>query len=158
MPDGETHFASNVVGGVGLTLLAHSYAPDAVGPVIVGAIIGAFITPDMDIDHTTRNEAILREIPVVGIVFQTAWYPYALLHRHRGISHWPVIGTVGRMVYAVLVVMCLMLFWSGVSWYMGGDPTQFVAVVLDAVVRLANVYLLGAWLAQDMIHLLLDAL
>ena len=139
-----------------MTLATYYYAPEAVAPVLIGATIGAFITPDADVDHKTKPEDVLRQIPVLGIVFQTAWYPYALLHRHRGVSHVPVIGTLGRMAYSLLVILCLLLFWCGLVWYTGGDPAVLVETVADAVVRLANVYLLGAWLAQDLVHLLLD--
>ena len=159
MADGETHFLANVVGGAGMSLLAYTYLPrEMVLPVVVGSVIGAFVTPDADLEGRTHSEALLRKIPVVGIVFQVSWYPYALLHRHRGVSHWPVVGTMGRAVYSALAILCLLLFWCGLLWYIGNDPTRIVEVVVTLLWQLANVYVLAAWIAQDLIHLLLDAI
>jgi len=156
MPDGVTHFLSNLLVGGACAVIAYTYAPAALAPVLIGATLGAFITPDADIDHTTHPESLLRRVPVIGLAFQTAWYPYALLHRHRGISHAPLLGTAGRMAYALLVVIIVALFWCGVVWYTGGDPTAFLAAVATFLDRLTNPYLLAAWLTQDLTHLLLD--
>lgn len=153
MADGKTHFASNVLLGVGLTLGAAGYLPaDAFAPVLAGAVIGTFITPDADVDHTSYPEAALRRIPVVGFVFQVAWFPYALAMPHRGLSHHLVLGTAGRIAYTALMLYAALWLAQHVG--------LSLAALYDAAQALtwAHVALfVGAWWAQDVAHYVLDA-
>lgn len=141
-----------------MTVLAHHYAPEAWLYVAAGSVIGAFITPDMDLEVKTHTEALLRRVPVVGITFQSAWYPYSLLHRHRGWSHHILVGTAGRVAYSLVVLFCLLMFAAGVMWLAGRDPSDMVLGVSAWVLSLRSPWLYVAWWGQDIIHLMLDGL
>ncbi len=41
----------------------------------------------------------------VAFVWYIIWEPYALLLTHRGISHWPIIGTLSRLYYLSLICL-----------------------------------------------------
>ncbi len=154
MADGKTHFAANVIAGLAMTGAAAYYAPELVGPVAAGSVIGAFITPDMDLESKTHSEALLRQVPVLGLAFQFFWYPYAVLHRHRGVSHWPVIGTLGRLAYMLVVAALIGVFAVGWTALVGNDlPT----LTLPAIDWSFWFWLLAAWAAQDLTHIALDA-
>lgn len=48
------------------------------------------------------------------------WKPYAKLFRHRGVSHWPLIGTLTRLAYilsppvTLWVAVELAIWWHGI--------------------------------------------
>lgn len=155
MPNGRVHFVTNVVCGLAMTGAAAWYAPELTAPVAVGSIIGAFVTPDADVDHTTHSEALLRRIPVVGLLFQLLWYPYALLHGHRGASHWPVLGTLGRLAYMAVVAALVGVFVIGWFALLGSALPE---VTLPQATWSQAAWLLAAWIAQDLTHIALDSL
>ncbi len=63
---------------------------------VIAYLFGTFLlSPDMDL-HTSdpmKNWGVL----------QLVWRPYAALFKHRGLSHTPIIGTLTRVVYILLV-------------------------------------------------------
>lgn len=95
-----------------------------------GCLLGIIVSPDLDIDHRTVSENVLPGI--LGWLWFIYWWPYAKLHKHRGSSHWPLIGTMVRVVYG---------FW----WL----------VLLD--IELLKLWpLLIGLIVSDMTHLLMD--
>lgn len=57
------------------------------------------------------------------------WKPYAKLFRHRGVSHWPVIGTLTRLAYLtglfwlMWVILELIIWWHAIevrAWSLPG--------------------------------------
>lgn len=158
MSSGRVHFAANVVGGVGLLIVTAWYAPAQLSPVAAGALLGTLITPDADLESTTHSEALLRSIPLVGILFQIFWYPYALLHRHRGVSHWPLIGTTSRVLYSLALTYLGAALLTGLLPPTGPEPARWLADWRTLAHALTNVWLLAAWLVQDVLHLVLDSL
>ena len=135
------------------------------GYALAGMLFGTyFADPDLDQDHVTRAEARLRRIPVLGLplylLFVVFWYPYAKQTRHRGRSHWPVVGTLLRLGYILLMFTVLnaiarsILFGTPKDW---ADPL----LALGAwIVR--NPAKAGAWVAgeclADLLHALADRL
>lgn len=85
--------------------------PEAGIAAAAGCFIGLFIDPDLDISKRTRSETrMMRLLPVVGWLWMVLWWPYATVvpHRHP-FSHWPILGTAGRLVYmAALTFIALM--------------------------------------------------
>lgn len=158
MPDGATHFAANALTGVGMTFAAAWYAPDAFAPVAVGSIIGAFITPDMDVDHTTETEKLMRKVPVVGTAIQAAWLPYALNMKHRGPSHWPVLGTLGRAAYLALILAAFYFFVFGVLGYFYVDTDSVREFSIRWITKERSACMIAAWCIQDFIHWLMDGM
>ena len=65
-----------------------------------GCLSGIFISPDLDLSGKTISETLLNKwIIGAGWLWMLLWYPYARLSKHRGCSHVPIIGTLGRIVY-----------------------------------------------------------
>ncbi len=98
--------------------------------LVGGLALGVFLTPDIDIDHRTREEAELWKFsPVLGWVWQSFWTPYALAIKHRSwLSHAPIIGTLGRGAWLLVGVY---LIWNTVSpvwaWASTVDGIAFLA-------------------------------
>lgn len=113
--------------------------------VLLGLGAGILITPDLDVDHRTAEEARLwRIFPPLGWAWQIIWYPYALLIPHRSPwSHAPLMGTAVRLLYLGALLygaqtlagynwIGALLSWPGLPWALLG------------------------WAAQDTLHWLLD--
>ena len=47
--------------------------------------------PDLDLYHSRVNKN--------WGVFRWIWWPYAFISKHRGLSHWPVVSSVTRLLY-----------------------------------------------------------
>lgn len=84
--------------------------------IMTGATAGLFITPDIDQEGTTFEEARMNAIPVWGFLWQWAWYGYARLFAHRGISHWAFVGTATRLLYLIGLGVLIELTWLGLAW------------------------------------------
>lgn len=70
-----------------------------------GMLITVLIGPDLDVDEGNISIDYMRRIfPPLVFVWQVLWFPYAKIMRHRGISHFPVIGTFSRIAYILLIV------------------------------------------------------
>jgi hypothetical protein len=49
-------------------------------------------------------EGVLLIIRPISLVWYILWEPYALLFTHRGLSHFPIIGTYTRIIYLSLIL------------------------------------------------------
>lgn len=80
------------------------------------------LSPDIDLKQSlpAKSWGLLRYL----------WYPYHRLFRHRGLSHWPVFGTLSRLIYLVVVADLSTLFLHTI-WRFGQDQ-QFLTSVLAA--------------------------
>jgi uncharacterized metal-binding protein len=109
MPDGKTHSAITMIVGVPLSIyLARHFGGDGTAAGI-GALVGLVVTPDLDLVNTMST------LPVIGRVWGAVWWPYRKTISHRSISsHFPVIGTVIRVVYICVFVFAPMLLMGAV--------------------------------------------
>ncbi len=96
-------------------------------------LFGTFLlSPDMDLARSDpmRNWGLLRFV----------WQPYARMFKHRGISHVPIVGTLTRVLYLLVMVYILSAVanvcfdlgwrmsirdlrrvdWTGVTWALCG--------------------------------------
>ncbi len=67
---------------------------------VVAYLFGTFLlSPDMDLNTSEpmKNWGVLRLL----------WDPYARVFKHRGLSHMPIVGTLTRVVYILIVVYAL---------------------------------------------------
>jgi uncharacterized metal-binding protein len=120
VPSGKIHAVATVIAagvlGPGLVILAGQSFQRAVA-FTAGCMLGLVITPDLDVRHrTTHSEGIVRRTggQWAGVAWNLLWLPYAYLiphHRHP-LSHWPLLGTVVRLVYLLALPV---LFWWGLS-------------------------------------------
>ncbi|MGD1894816.1 MAG: DUF2227 family putative metal-binding protein [Cyclobacteriaceae bacterium] len=106
----------------------------------IGCFCGIFISPDLDMRQRTVSETtLLRWSLGIGYIWIFLWYPYAMLFRHRGISHTPIIGTVTRVLYllaiAVLVQYLAHTFaaaqWSIWDWVK--EYQRFIAIFIGGL-------------------------
>lgn len=80
------------------------------GPAIAtGYLMGYFIDPDLDQLSMTEGEGrILKNFKIFGAIFLGVWLPYAYLFKHRGISHYPILGTLTRWGYLSTVFLLVL--------------------------------------------------
>lgn len=104
-----------------LAALAFCDLPHALTVALSCSVLGVVVSPDLDLPGLTLAETVWKRLPfpfgqLLSGFWYTLWLPYATLLRHRGVSHWPLLGTLTRIVY-------LALWWCGVSlavWLAGG--------------------------------------
>lgn len=130
---------------------------------MIGGFLGLLITPDIDHHARTVEEVRFYQLgKVPGVVWEWLWYGYALFVPHRGLSHWPVIGTLSRMLYLAVLLRVASWLLAGFT----GDVCHFadcegVTVPLGAMALLLSYQSLWAgvllgWIMQDLGHLLFD--
>lgn len=111
MPSGRVHMALNTLALLPIAGAAYLISPEYVPQVLIGYSVSTlFMSPDLDVDFGSRNDYNL------GVVFgrwprriwRAFWAPYAMLFAHRGMSHWYLIGTIGR--YAYIWVMLFLIY------------------------------------------------
>jgi uncharacterized metal-binding protein len=66
-----------------------------------GCLLGILMTPDLDQEGLSSSEnAVIKWTMGLGFLWLMLWYPYARLIKHRSpISHFPILGTFGRLLY-----------------------------------------------------------
>ena len=157
MSDGKTH-AQATMGLIIPTMTASMliYPDDPLSAAIVGGIgcaTGLIIDPDLDVDGITMSEwQMIKRLWIVGMLWVVLWYPYAWLIPHRSpFSHWPILGTFGRVLYLlgwlkllgailgisvpVLVIVQQPLF---MIWFGGlavADTAHFIMDVLSSKIK-----------------------
>ncbi|MFH1634590.1 MAG: DUF2227 family putative metal-binding protein [Chloroflexota bacterium] len=91
------------------------------GAAIGCGMLGQVLSPDLDQQDLTRSDwIVLRRLGPLGGLWIAAWFPYAFLvpHRHWA-SHAPVIGTVIRLLY-LLILPALCVWWK--QWTLSFSP------------------------------------
>lgn len=137
MPDGHTHaIATLTVAGLVAPLALLDWRAL---PLAAGALTGLVVDPDLDHDGWTLAERrVWRWWKPAGAVWRLFWYPYALTHKHRGSSHWPILGTLVRIAYLLALPL------AGALWQ--GWPVPWGIV--------------GLWCAglclADLVHIIMD--
>jgi len=165
MADGKTHALGTETLAV-LLFAAEAtlgrVAGGALGPTLLysaalggGAMLGLFLTPDLDVNAGSISEEEVREISPVGEnLWWIYWYPYRLILPHRSpLSHWPIIGTLGRLLYLTIP------YWAGLGVTYFLDPSIFnwlaqtgMELILVPLFRVALLGLAGA----DLLHFFMD--
>jgi uncharacterized metal-binding protein len=79
-----------------------------------GCLAGIAITPDLDQEGLSSSEYwIIKWTLGLGFLWTMLWYPYARLCKHRSvISHFPFIGTAGRLAYLSILPLLAYYFLS----------------------------------------------
>jgi len=137
MPSGRTHLRIEAVLLFGWTALAGYLLSIRILSVdLVVAFVLAygfsmlFLSPDLDLarSRASRRWGVARVI----------WLPYALLFRHRGLSHHPLVGPLTRIVYLASL--------SALAWVIvllvSGRPARILLPSLEILgATLAGFYL-----------------
>jgi len=109
MARGETHTIVTIAATVP-TFAVAAYVtrdPGLAALAAAGTLSGVLLSPDLDHDWRTESELILWRItPAIGIPWSVIWCPYQYLIPHRSpLSHWPLVGTLGRVLYVVALLL-----------------------------------------------------
>lgn len=133
MADGKTHFKSNIVASVPITIVGTLFAwitndSYLLIPIITGNILGIILTPDIDQPGSTYTETLIREIIIktlssigfrkstvipIGKFFQrlfmatTSFYSVVIPHR-SWLSHFPGISVLTKTLYLWLFYVLFM--------------------------------------------------
>lgn len=142
MASGKTHAAMTLLGSA--SLVAGAWKEPQLMISAVGCLFGVLFSPDLDQDGVTLSEGmLLRRSLIIGVPWFLYWWPYAKLIPHRHwLSHFPVVGTLGRLLYFAPV---LWLFWH--FGLRGHLPEPVVQMLPWLVLGLA---------VSDALHWLLD--
>lgn len=83
-----------------------------------GCLLGVILDPDLDQEMVSSSEWFIVKIPILGLIISGIWVgywlPYALLTKHRGLSHWPVFGTLTRVLWLIPAFFVI-------RWFLLGD-------------------------------------
>ena len=113
MSSGKTHATATtaLVFPVAMTSMLLMPHDPLSGAIIggLGCLTGLVIDPDLDIENITRSEwQVIKRFWIFGMLWVAFWYPYARAIPHRSpLSHWPLLGTAGRVFYLLLWVKLL---------------------------------------------------
>ena len=77
-----------------------------------GCLAGILLSPDLDQEGISSAEYKLIKYTLgLGFLWSMLWFPYALCVKHRSpISHWPLLGTAGRLAYLGVFVLIARYF------------------------------------------------
>ena len=114
MPNFKTHFRINsLVAGASLVpALFMAVNRGQADPLFltVGIGLSTILNGDLDLKSQALNSwGILKYF----------WYPYMKKVKHRDILHWPVIGTLARMMYLSILLLILQSIFDfdiKISW------------------------------------------
>lgn len=141
MSSGKTHARDSaaIAAISGLAVAAFTQQP-AIGLAFAGgSLSGILLTPDLDQEGISYSEwRIIKYTLGIGFLWVWYWLPYALLSRHRGLSHWPIVGTATRVMYIL--------------------PLWILASSLERLAPIAAAIQPGAWLPAAILGLALSDL
>jgi uncharacterized metal-binding protein len=115
MPPGKIHHIATLTVAVAapLATLALGGSVAEALALCAGCAAGTLITPDLDVGGQVYSQRVARALAgrnrpagcLIGAAWLLLWWPYArLIPRHRHpLSHWPLLGTLGRLLYLGLV-------------------------------------------------------
>ena len=115
--------------------------------ITLGALLGVLVSPDLDLmENGNYSMVILRKhSDFLASLWRLFWLPYGKLSHHRGMSHWPIIGTLIRAVYIIIpiIIIAIIIIQLGlpISWnmawfvplFIGLMLADFVHIVLDVI-------------------------
>lgn len=143
---------------VSVGAIVYTHSP-AVWPLLVGEMAGIFLTPDLDAVTREMNGHnystwLIRHFfsrwgrhfgNAIEYVWTTFWYPYSFIPHRSWLSHAPVVGTLGRMMYLSSIPVA-------VIWVMQGDLKSVTQVLQSTPFILFTLGLM----ASDSLHFAMD--
>ena len=149
MASGRTH---DIINLLALPPLVYYLKPTDYIGFSAGYLAGTFfLSPDNDIYHSLPNKRwkFLRII----------WKPYTKIFSHRGISHYPIIGTLTRLLYLVIVFSALFFVCYFLSTKIYPDSKKIFSDINLNIGYLTSPFfisfLIGLFLSE-IIHILTD--
>lgn len=120
MPSGKTHAVATTVAASALPPLLALTAGLSLQHAIafgLGCLTGLVVNPDLDVDHGSNSHSLVKRYAgnIVALFWFLFWWPYARLIPHRSpLSHFPILGTILRLVY-LLTPLYLIWLWLTLS-------------------------------------------
>lgn len=155
MANGKGHDKFNLFLGAAYTgILIGLQQPSLVWvSFLVGYLFATFIFgPDTDLMPKKRT----------GLL-QFVLYPYSIMMKHRGWSHHPLWGTLGRILYGFIVlgISIFVLNRMGYIQFSSGNYIQGIIIFLKGYNYKLDSYLILTWIfigmfLADLSHLFLD--
>jgi uncharacterized metal-binding protein len=151
---GRTHELVNLVA---LPIILYAVPKEFYLAFGAGYVVGTFfLSPDVDLPNSkpTKRWSYLRCI----------WMPYQSFSRHRGISHLPIVGSLLRLTYLVLVVVFLYFVLLGIVSLLdrsialemtGFDPFSYLNELFRSE---RSLYFVAGIVCADIVHIVLDGL
>lgn len=129
MPSGKVHAQCSLV----LAAPAYGLTAGATGDHVAGAacalgcLLGIMMTPDLDQESLSSSEyAFIKYTMGLGFLWSMLWYPYARMIKHRSpLSHFPILGTAGRLLYLGLILM-IPSYWG---WHVIQPPPDTLRLI-----------------------------
>lgn len=155
MSDGVVHRNASLLltGGLAVgALVTHQSLQYA-----VGAAIGIFVTPDMDVDAGMLTDLYIRRIggKPLEMVWDLIWFIYRRGLKHGSlVSHGAVVGTLGRIgyLYALLILLPLTTY----SFMIGNTSILAPTIQTHLAWFLQHTPVWVGLMAADLIHWILD--
>jgi uncharacterized metal-binding protein len=129
LPNGIRHQSATVALALPIWPMVYMLSGSPVTATLVteGVLTGLLISPDLDVDSGCIHHAIIRQTfgEVIGLAWELYWWPYAKAFKHRGVSHWFIIGTLTRLIYlaplwVVLPILGFQLWtYDNLYWVLG---------------------------------------
>lgn len=128
MMRGDAH---DRVHGIGLGVMSACLAGAVVGGGLsvaeaaalwCGYAAGRALTPDLDLARSRAQRAlrVLLPLRILGLA-------YARVFKHRGISHWPVVGTLTRVLWFATPFLALALL-LGAELHVSSDALRILTL------------------------------
>lgn len=138
--NGKTHFAANCFILFGTFGIVATQRPELLVPAMTGSTLGALITPDYDF-KSIYIKSVINKIPIFGALWNVYWWPYAVIFKHRKLSHNWIFGTLTRFLYLLTPIV-----------------TIYILYIQDNYsIDIYNIYIiLLFWYIQDFSHYILD--
>jgi uncharacterized metal-binding protein len=165
MADGKTHalgtqtlavllFAAEATYG---KINGYAFAPTVIYSAVLagGAMLGSILTPDLDVNAGSISEEEVREVSPFGEnLWWIYWFPYRMILPHRSpFSHWPVIGTIGRLLYLSIPYWIIL----GITYFV--SPASFNWIMENSIWLVTLPYFRVAVLGlagSDLLHFFMD--
>lgn len=143
MADGTQHRISvlgtaigTIAGGLS-TAGIQSASIDHLAWLVAGELAGMILHPDLDQIEGRRGFSFAKLI----------FYPYGVVMKHRSAgSHWPIIGTLIRVIYVGVILAIIHLF-------LGGSLAQFLNFVVQS--HELHLFIVGLGIS-DLVHFTID--
>ena len=141
----------------------HWFGPEAALDAGLGYLVTLAVNPDLDQEGMSSVEAdILRYTAGFGAPWLGLWFPYAMAVRHRrSFSHFPLIGTVGRLLYlaayapvflGVHLLLASLVPWITVDW----PPVSALWTALGTVAWVRVLRAAAGMAVSDAVHWVMD--
>ncbi len=157
MSAGKVHSRASLLLSGGFLLGAGITLNVGMVPMAVGSIVGIVCSPDQDVDSGNISNHIIskRFGGVADTIWRSIWWGYSSSLKHGSfLSHFPIIGTLGRItyLYVILIVAPHILFWLIFHpwWNLQYALLRYWEIIWE------NWRLILGLMASDLIHYFLD--